>query len=361
MQIYLVGGAVRDELLGLPQGDRDWVVVGATVDAMLRLGYKKVGKDFPVFLHPSTKEEYALARTEKKTGKGYYGFVCHSDPSVSLAEDLLRRDLTINAIAKDQFGNIIDPYAGQQDLANKNLRHVSAAFAEDPVRVLRLARFAAKFPDFNVDPATVALVKRMVVAGELKELVAERIWKEMERALGESAPWRFFAVLLECNALNDIMRPLLVTAADIARITNIAVDNICIYLALLLYTKDLDLITTFCQRVRMPISLQDALLLFCKYNNIYLNLNLILAENSIDTIIKFLQAMDVLRRPERINNYIVMCEYTYPEALVSAKLKKIIYAYSSVDVHAVIAKGYVGAELSQQIALAREQAVLREC
>ena len=243
MQIYLVGGAVRDELLGLSQGDRDWVVVGASIDDMLRLGYKKVGKDFPVFLHPDTNEEYALARTERKTGKGYYGFVCQSDPSVSLEEDLLRRDLTINAIAKDQFGNIIDPYAGQQDLARKNLRHVSAAFMEDPVRVLRLARFAAKFPDFNVDPATIALIKQMVVAGELKELVAERIWKEMERALAEKAPWRFFAVLAECNAIDDIMRPVLISTADIARITYVVTGNSCIYLALLLSKKDLVLIT----------------------------------------------------------------------------------------------------------------------
>jgi tRNA nucleotidyltransferase (CCA-adding enzyme) len=356
MQIYLVGGAVRDELLGLSQGDRDWVVVGASIDDMLRLGYKKVGKDFPVFLHPDTNEEYALARTERKTGKGYYGFVCQSDPSVSLEEDLLRRDLTINAIAKDQFGNIIDPYAGQQDLARKNLRHVSAAFMEDPVRVLRLARFAAKFPDFNVDPATIALIKQMVVAGELKELVAERIWKEMERALAEKAPWRFFAVLAKCNAIDDIMRPVLISTADIARITYVVTDNSCIYLALLLSKKDLVLITEFCKRVRMPKDLQDPLLLFCKYNNIYINLENI----GIDTVIKFLQAMDVLRRPERVNNYIVMCEYIYPDISVSDKLKKIIYAYSTVDVNQCISQGYVGAELAQQIAVARKKAVAEE-
>ena len=172
MKTYLVGGAVRDELLGLPITERDWVVVGATPEQMLALGYQPVGKDFPVFLHPVTHEEYALARTERKTGKGYKGFVFHADPSVSLIDDLKRRDLTINAIAKDDDGTLIDPYHGCDDLNHKTLRHVSVAFAEDPVRLLRLARFAAKLPDFCIDPATQEFITTMVTNGEVDALIS---------------------------------------------------------------------------------------------------------------------------------------------------------------------------------------------
>lgn len=204
MQIYLVGGAVRDRLLGLPVKDRDWVVVGASVEAMLKQGYKPVGKDFPVFLHPRSHEEYALARTERKTGKGYHGFAFHADESVTLEQDLARRDLTINAIAEDEQGRVIDPYHGQQDLRAGILRHVSPAFAEDPVRILRLARFAARF-GFNVAPQTMQLMQDMVVAGEVDALVAERVWQEMAKALMENKPSRFFLVLRECGALQRIL------------------------------------------------------------------------------------------------------------------------------------------------------------
>jgi tRNA nucleotidyltransferase (CCA-adding enzyme) len=204
MQIYLVGGAVRDRLLGLPVKDRDWVVVGASVEAMLKQGYKPVGKDFPVFLHPRSHEEYALARTERKTGKGYHGFAFHADESVTLEQDLARRDLTINAIAEDEQGRMIDPYHGQQDLRAGILRHVSPAFAEDPVRILRLARFAARF-GFSVAPQTMQLMQDMVAAGEVDALVAERVWQEMAKALMEDNPSRFFLVLRECGALQRIL------------------------------------------------------------------------------------------------------------------------------------------------------------
>jgi tRNA nucleotidyltransferase (CCA-adding enzyme) len=204
MQVYIVGGAVRDRLLGLPVKDRDWVVVGASVESMLQQGYKPVGKDFPVFLHPHSHEEYALARTERKTGKGYHGFAFHADESVTLEQDLARRDLTINAIAQDDQGQLIDPYHGQQDLHDGVLRHVSPAFAEDPVRILRLARFAARF-GFSVAPETMQLMQGMVAAGEVDALVAERVWQEMAKALLEDKPSRFFLILRECGALQRIL------------------------------------------------------------------------------------------------------------------------------------------------------------
>ena len=205
MKTYLVGGAVRDRLLGRPQGDRDWVVVGATPEAMLAAGFRPVGKDFPVFLHPDTREEHALARTERKSGRGYHGFAFHTSPDVTLEEDLTRRDLTINAMAEDGDGSLIDPWGGQRDLASRVLRHVSPAFAEDPVRILRLARFAARLPDFTVAPETLALMRGMVADGEVDHLVAERVWQELARGLMEERPSRMFEVLRECGALARLL------------------------------------------------------------------------------------------------------------------------------------------------------------
>lgn len=201
MKIYLVGGAVRDELLGIPYHEKDWVVVGATAEEMLAKGYRQVGKDFPVFLHPKTNEEYALARTERKVSKGYTGFTFNAAPEVTLEEDLQRRDLTINAIAKAEDGTIIDPFHGREDLQNKILRHVSPAFSEDPVRILRIARFAARYGDFTIAPETLALMKQMVVSGEVDALVPERVWKEWQRALSEKHPEKFFEVLAACGAM----------------------------------------------------------------------------------------------------------------------------------------------------------------
>jgi tRNA nucleotidyltransferase (CCA-adding enzyme) len=205
MKIYTVGGAVRDALLGLPVQDRDYVVVGATPEQMIEAGYTPVGKDFPVFLHPRSHEEYALARTERKTAPGYRGFVFHAATHVTLEQDLARRDLTVNAIARAEDGSLIDPFGGQQDLQQKVLRHVSPAFAEDPVRILRVARFAARFPQFVVAPETVALMRQMVAAGEVDALVPERVWQELARGLMEDKPSRMFDVLRACGALHQLL------------------------------------------------------------------------------------------------------------------------------------------------------------
>ncbi len=201
MEVYLVGGAVRDELLGRPVEERDWVVVGSSPEEMLALGYRQVGRDFPVFLHPETHEEYALARTERKTGPGHTGFVCHAGPDVTLEEDLERRDLTVNAMAKDADGHLIDPFGGAQDLAKRLLRHVSPAFAEDPLRVLRVARFAAALNGFSVVEDTLGLMARIAADGELRDLSAERVWQELVKALRAPEPLRFFAVLRAAEAL----------------------------------------------------------------------------------------------------------------------------------------------------------------
>lgn len=205
MQTFMVGGAVRDRLLGLAVKDRDWVVVGATPDEMLARGFRPVGKDFPVFLHPETNEEYALARTERKTGHGYKGFAFDAAPDVTLEDDLLRRDLTINAIACDDDGRLIDPHGGAADLERRVFRHVSSAFGEDPVRILRVARFAARFADFSVAPETFALMRSMVERGEVDHLVAERVWQELARGLMESTPSRMISTLRECGALARIL------------------------------------------------------------------------------------------------------------------------------------------------------------
>jgi tRNA nucleotidyltransferase (CCA-adding enzyme) len=200
MKIYLVGGAVRDGLMGMAGSDRDWVVVGATPQEMLALGYQPVGRDFPVFLHPQTREEYALARTERKSGPGYKGFVVHAAPEVTLEQDLARRDLTINAMAQDENGELIDPFGGAQDLKSGILRHVTDAFREDPVRILRLARFAARFSSFSVAPETLAMARDMAKSGEIDALVPERVWQEVSRGLMSTRPDRMAQVLIECDA-----------------------------------------------------------------------------------------------------------------------------------------------------------------
>lgn len=204
-RFYVVGGAVRDALLGRPQSDRDWVVVGSTPEALVAAGYKPVGQDFPVFLHPATGEEVALARTERKSAPGYHGFTFHAEPGVTLEDDLRRRDLTINAMAQAEDGTLVDPFGGRQDLQARVLRHVSEAFAEDPVRLLRLARFAARFTDFTVAPETMALCRRLVAEGEVDALVPERVWQELSRGLMEAAPSRMFEVLREAGALARLL------------------------------------------------------------------------------------------------------------------------------------------------------------
>ena len=205
MKTYLVGGAVRDVLMGKAGADRDWVVVGGTPEALVAQGYQPVGRDFPVFLHPDTHEEYALARTERKTERGYHGFAVHASPDVTLEEDLARRDLTINAIAQDEHGQRTDPFGGERDISAKVLRHVTEAFREDPVRILRLARFAARFPDFTVAPETMTLMREMVAEGEVDALVSERVWQELSRGLMGDKPSRMLQVLRECGALQRLL------------------------------------------------------------------------------------------------------------------------------------------------------------
>lgn len=205
LEVYCVGGAVRDELLGLPIKDLDYVVVGSTTESMLDLGFKPVGKDFPVFLHPTTHDEYALARTERKVGKGYKGFTVHADTNVTLEDDLSRRDFTMNAIAKRSDGQLIDPYDGQLDIKQKVIRHVGSAFVEDPVRILRAARFSARFSDFTIAPETMSLMQKMVIAGEVDALISERVWQELSKGLMEVKPSRMFEVLRACGALQKIL------------------------------------------------------------------------------------------------------------------------------------------------------------
>ncbi len=240
LQVYVVGGAVRDELLGLPEGDRDWVVVGVTPQEMVRLGFQPVGGDFPVFLHPQTKEEYALARTERKAGRGYRGFTFHTGPQVTLEEDLKRRDLTINAMARRPDGTLVDPLGGKADLDRRVFRHASDAFVEDPVRILRLARFAARFTDFNLAGDTLALCREMVRNGEVDALVPERVWKEISRGLMSEKPSRMISVLQQTYAL-PIVLPGLVWNDEVAQALNLAAARIlslpCRYAVLLSQTE----------------------------------------------------------------------------------------------------------------------------
>lgn len=306
MKIYLVGGAVRDQLLGLTPKERDWVVVGATPREMLAQGYRQVGRDFPVFLHPRTHEEYALARTERKTGKGYKGFICHADPSVTLEEDLARRDLTINAIAKTKSGQIIDPYGGQQDLAKKILRHVSAAFAEDPVRILRVARFAARFGDFKVHPQTNVLMQQMLQAGEVAALVPERVWQELVSALNETFPYRFFEVLKSCQILSKLfpeIAPRLRTIKPALKKAVMAKAKDTVRFAALFYAATPQELTAFCQRLRVPKAYYALALMVIKYHEVF---NQVLHLTARE-VLQLIEHIDALRRPERFMEFLQTC------------------------------------------------------
>jgi tRNA nucleotidyltransferase (CCA-adding enzyme) len=298
LKTYVVGGAVRDELLALPVADRDHVVVGATPEEMVRAGFRPVGKDFPVFLHPTTGEEYALARTERKTARGYKGFSIHAAPDVTLEQDLARRDLTINAMARDERGVLIDPWHGERDLRAGILRHVSPAFAEDPVRILRVARFAARF-GFAVAPETLALMRRMAASGEVDALVPERVWQELARGLMEPSPRRMFAVLDECGALErvlpewrrlDARRALAALDCAAARL-----HPLPIRLAVLFAGVDETVAASACERLRAPQVCRDLALLVAR-----LALQ-VAAAHTLDAegLLAFLVACDAFRRPER--------------------------------------------------------------
>ncbi len=385
MKTYLVGGAVRDKLLGREPKEKDWVVVGSTPEEMHRLGFAPVGKDFPVFLHPHTKEEYALARTERKTGHGYSGFSFYCGSEVSLEEDLIRRDLTINAMAEDETGKIIDPYNGQQDLAHRLLRHVSPAFAEDPVRILRIARFAARYHylGFRVADETIQLMQMMVDNGEVDHLVAERVWKETERALGESHPDIFIEVLRSAKALARLFPEIdalfgvpqtaqhhpeidtgvhtLMSLQQAAKLTR----STCVRFAALLHDvgkaktppdewprhiahedRSLPLVKQLCERIAAPKEYKDLALMVAQWHtHCHRALELKPA-----TILKVLQSTDAFRRPERFEQFLLCCEADargrtgfedrdYPQADF---FRAALSAAQNIDVAAIQAQNLTG-------------------
>lgn len=345
MQIYVVGGAVRDELLGRPNADRDYVVVGSTPEAMLAQGFRPVGKDFPVFLHPQNHEEYALARTERKTGHGYHGFTFHAAPDVTLEQDLARRDLTINAMARAADGRLIDPFHGQSDLQGKILRHVGPSFVEDPVRILRIARFAARFTDFTVAPETLELMRAMVASGEVDHLVAERVWQELAKGLMEQRPSRMFDVLRDCGALARLLpevealfgvpqRADYHPEVDTGIHTMMVIDQSARHALPLpgrfaALTHDLgkaltpadilprhighegrsvELVESLSARLRVPNDCRDLALLMAQYHgNIHRAGDL-----RASTVVGLLEKTDALRRPERFRQLLAacLCDYT---------------------------------------------------
>ncbi|WP_318510862.1 multifunctional CCA addition/repair protein [Photobacterium leiognathi] len=400
MQTYLVGGAVRDTLLGLTVTDKDWVVVGTTPEAMLAAGFEQIGSDFPVFLHPKTKQEHALARTERKSGHGYTGFVCYSAPDVTLEQDLLRRDLTINAIAQAPNGDLIDPYHGQQDITDKVLRHVSPAFAEDPLRVLRVARFAARFAHlgFTVAPETIALMQEMVVSGELASLTPERVWKEWEKSLSSDDPQMFLTALRQCGALAIVMpevdalfgvpqpekwhpeidcgiHTLLVAkkAAELSTDKTIRFAAQVHDLGKALSPKD-DLphhkmhcrdgikpIKALCQRLRVPNEYRDLALLVCEQHTKIHHAE----EMRADTFIKIFDQIDAWRKPERVAQLATCCradargrthfeQTPYPQADI---FQAVFAIAQQVDVKEIVAAGFKGAEIREQLAAKRIEAV----
>jgi tRNA nucleotidyltransferase (CCA-adding enzyme) len=299
MEVYLVGGAIRDELLGLAAPERDWVVVGATPEELERAGYRAVGREFPVFLHPETQEEYALARVERKTGPGYRGFETRFSPEVTLEQDLQRRDLTINAMARAPDGTLVDPYGGRRDLEQRLLRHVSPAFVEDPVRVLRVARFAARLAalGFTLAPETRALMRHMVDNGEVNSLVAERVWREMQRALGEAQPEVFFDVLQDCGALALLLPELDWPAAArqaLQRAAQLGAEPALRFAALLADTPA-EAITALCERLRVPGDYRELALLTARLYRRIANAAALDAAGVLD----LLEAADAFRRPDR--------------------------------------------------------------
>ena len=349
MQVYLVGGAVRDELLGLPVKDKDYVVVGSTPAAMLAAGFKSVGKDFPVFLHPQTHDEYALARTERKVAQGYKGFEVHTSIDVTLEEDLARRDLTVNAIAKDAQGKLIDPYRGCADLQAKIFRHVSSAFSEDPVRILRAARLAARFPMFKVAPETNQLMQQMVAAGEVDALVAERVWQELAKGLMEQQPSRMFEVLQACGALGRILPELAAlwdgqsdqsttSAGHLLQTMDVAAQQqqtLPVRFAVLMQAGQLnaDQVKGLSQRLKVPNDNKELAQLLLKFHVKWPQIMTMSAQALLD----FLIALDAIRQPTRLSDFLsaVRCSGASVERehadKASQVLQKVLLAASSID------------------------------
>lgn len=362
MQVYLVGGAVRDKLLGYPFFDKDWVVVGATANEMLDLNYQQVGQDFPVFIHPTTGEEYALARTERKSGKGYTGFQYQADPSVTLEEDLLRRDLTINAMAMDEHDNIYDPYNGQLDLAAKTLRHVSPAFAEDPLRVLRVARFAARYRHlgFTIAEETIALMATLSAGDELEHLTAERVWKEFERALTEPSPWVFLESLVQCNAITKVLPELtdsLATESPLEQSNNndqsllAAFEQICqktdsavIRFACLLSLADKLDIDALCDRLRTPNAYKDLALQLGQHHRDLSQFDQLSAEDKLNIILK----LDLIRRPQRLPLLLESLSVLHTKSNTS-QLENILEQIALIQPKQLMAEGFKGPALGEAI------------
>ena len=406
MQIYMVGGAVRDRLLGRPVNDHDWVVVGATAEQMLAAGYLPVGRDFPVFLHPTTREEYALARTERKSAPGYRGFVVHSAPDVTLEEDLSRRDLTINAIAANAewtgSEDVFDPYHGVQDIAARVLRHVSDAFREDPVRILRVARFAARFTNFTVAPDTMALMREMVDAGEADHLVAERVWQELARGLMEEKPSRMFEVLRECGALQVLLpevqrlwgvpqraeyHPEIDTGVHLMMVLDMAARlNAPLVVRFACLTHDLGkgttpadvlprhigheqrsakLLKAVAERLRVPVDCREtADVVAREHGNIHRS-----GELNAAALVRLLERCDALRKPARFADILLACECdargrlgfeeaAYPQR---ARLLAALAAAQSVATDVIAANaaaaGATGSKIGEWIHAARVEAV----
>ncbi|EGR0264137.1 multifunctional CCA addition/repair protein [Vibrio cholerae] len=400
MQIYLVGGAVRDQLLQLPVYDRDWVVVGSSPQAMLAAGFQAVGKDFPVFLHPNSKEEHALARTERKTGVGYTSFACHYAPDVTLEEDLLRRDLTINAMAQDNSGQLIDPYGGQCDLAAKVLRHVSPAFVEDPLRVLRVARFAAKLHHlgFTVAEETMQLMAKIAQSGELQHLTAERVWQEWHKSLSTHHPEVFLQVLRDCDALAVVLPEIdrlfgvpqpekwhpeidtgihtLMVAKQAAQLS----DSLPVRFAAQVHDlgkgvtppsewpshklhchTGLNIIESLCERIRVPNEFRDLALAVCaQHSNIHRA-----DELKPATKLKVLGLLDVWRKPERLEQVLLCCEADHRgrlglESEPYPQREIFLRAYQAalgVAVQAVIADGFQGKQIKEELDKRRVSAI----
>ena len=406
MKMWMVGGAVRDALLGLPVNDRDWVAVGATPQEMVDAGYTPVGKDFPVFLHPQTKEEVALARTERKSAPGYRGFTIHAEPSVTLEEDLARRDLTINAIAQGEDGTLIDPYGGQQDLRDKVLRHVSLAFAEDPVRILRLARFAARFVDFQVAAETTTLMQQMVQAGEVDALVPERVWQELARGLMEKQPSRMFEVLRSCGALARLLpevdclwgvpqppahHPEVDTGEHLMLVLDMAAQlqaPLTVRFACLGHdlgkgttraeelprhiaheARSVKLVQAMCERLKVPTDCRElAETVAREHGNVHRSETLDAA-----AVMRLLERCDAWRRPQRFAEMLLACECDargrtgfeerpYPQR---ARLQAALDAALAIDSAAVsaeaLAKGRSGPAIGDAIRQARLAAVAQVC
>ena len=401
MQVYLVGGAVRDHLLGHPYHEKDYVVVGATPEQLLAQGFQPVGKDFPVFLHPETKDEYALARTERKSGHGYHGFEFHTDPSVTLEQDLIRRDLTINAMAMDNDGNVYDPYGGQQDLCNKVLRHVSDAFVEDPLRVLRIARFAARYHalGFVVAPETLLLMQELAESGELDALTPERVWKETSRALMEAHADVYFETLRTCGALKVLFpeldalfgipqRPEYHPEIDCGVHTMMSLQQACranysldVRFAVLLHDlgkaltpadelprhimheeRGIRPVTEVCDRLRVPTNTKQLALAVCKE---HLRCHQALSLKP-GTLWRLLQRLDVLRRPERVEAFVQACECDsrgrlgledrdYPQASYILEAIQVVRSIKAQDLPADVQGPDIGEMLIERRIKAIEQ------